>query len=103
MEAPNTIDECIAIIHRDLPGWWWTVGLCNLTGHASIGPDYNGPDRARLLAAFPVDLFDAGFDADLAPGGSLQAACDALMDCHQQAIVAISALPPPKREEAPPS
>jgi len=90
LEVPSTIDACVAIIQRDLPAWWWTVGLCSLTGHASIGPDYNGHERERLFAEFPPEHFDAGFHADLAPGGSLQAACDALMDCYQQALAAIS-------------
>ena len=53
--------EAVATITRELPGWWWTAGRCDLTCHASIGPDRVGPD-AHLLAD---RQFDSGFDADL--------------------------------------
>ncbi len=41
--APYTssIDACVALIEKVLPGWWVACGLCTLSGHASIGPDYN--------------------------------------------------------------
>lgn len=86
----TTIEEATGLISRVLPGWWWTCGLCNLSGHASIGPDYNGPHRERLLQEFPPDIFDhGGFDADLAPGDGIHRVCYALMACMVRALIAI--------------
>lgn len=55
-----------------LPGFWITSGLCDLTGHASLGPDYNGPDRERLMREWPDDDRQCrnGWDEDLAPAAS---------------------------------
>lgn len=95
-ELPDTcrfycsdIIDALTFVGGWLPNWWWTAGRCDLTGHASIGPDYNSKKdgvRELLLAKFPIDQFHKGFDADLAPGGSdFRVAC-ALMHCALQAL-----------------
>jgi hypothetical protein len=84
----ESIDAAVSVLNRVLPGWWHTAGLCSLTGHASIGPDYNGPDGERLRREFPPERFDAGFDADLAPGDGTARLCQALMNCLVQALKA---------------
>lgn len=64
MPATNarSLDEALAKLNRDLPGWWWTVGDCSISSDASMGPDRNGPD-AHLLTQ---KIFDEGFHAELA-------------------------------------
>ena len=84
----SSLDATIALVERVLPGWWWIAGICGLTGHASIGPDYNGPHRERLLREFPIEKFDAGFDVDLAPGDGIHRACYALLTAMFRALVA---------------
>ncbi len=84
----SSLDATIALVERVLPGWWWIAGLCGLTGHASIGPDYNGPHRERLLREFPIEKFDAGFDVDLAPGDGIHRACYALLTAMFRALIA---------------
>jgi hypothetical protein len=87
-EWTASLDATIALVERVLPGWWWIAGLCGLTGRASIGPDYNGPHRERLLREFPIEKFDAGFDVDLAPGDGIHRACYALLTAMFRALVA---------------
>ncbi|MBB5758376.1 hypothetical protein HNR00_003096 [Methylorubrum rhodinum] len=40
---------------RVLPGFYLISGTCGTTGHASVGPDYDGPEGARLLREWPPD------------------------------------------------
>lgn len=84
----SSLDACVALIEKVLPDWWHTAGLCSLTGHASIGPDYNGPAGERLRREFPVELFDGKFDADLAPGDGKHRTCYALLHCILSALIA---------------
>jgi hypothetical protein len=51
----------IAVIEREMPGWWWSGGVCSVSAHASCGPDASGGD-AWLLSD---KRFDGGFHADL--------------------------------------
>ena len=70
----------------ELPsGWWWSGGVCGLTCHASIGPDFQGASPEMLAA------FDDGFHADNAQPTTLAAA---IMDCIAQAKESIRTLPP---------
>lgn len=61
-EPYDELNNAIQRIEHWLPGWWWSVGSCSVSSHASIGPDRDGPD-AHLLE---IDQFDEGFHADLA-------------------------------------
>lgn len=89
--TPETLDECAALIAKEFPGWWWTFGLCYLSGDCSIGPDYNDPKhRDRLISSFPMEKFDAGFHCDLQPGGGIEAIRLAVMECVIQARAAIA-------------
>ncbi|MEN6545673.1 MAG: hypothetical protein ABFE07_06485 [Armatimonadia bacterium] len=84
----SSIDACVALIEKVLPGWWWSTGRCALTGDASIGPDYNGPDRERLFREFPVERFDGGIHADLPPGDGPHRCCYALLHVLLSALIA---------------
>lgn len=86
------LEDAVALVSKMLPSWWWTCGLCALTGHASIGPDYNGPDRERLIKEWPPEVYDHGqFNADLPPGDGIHRVCYALLDCMLQALIAKAA------------
>lgn len=85
----TSIAAARSLTHRVFPDWWVTSGLCNLSGHASIGPDYNGPARERLLREFPVERFDGKFDCDLHPGGEIGSECRAILSCILQAQIAV--------------
>ncbi|WEK50369.1 MAG: hypothetical protein P0Y66_22450 [Candidatus Kaistia colombiensis] len=88
----SKIDEATSLLNHVLPGWWWTCGLCALTGHASIGPDYNWPERERLVQEWPPEIYDHGqFNADLPPGDGTHRVCYALLDCMLQALIAKAA------------
>ena len=50
----------VSIIEREMPGWWWSGGVCSVSAHASCGPDAAGPDADLLM----IKLFDEGFHAD---------------------------------------
>lgn len=85
----SSVDAALALVSRVLPGWWVTSGLCSLSGHASIGPDYNGPAGERLKAKFPPERFDhGGFDADLSPGDGPHRQCYAILAALLTALLA---------------
>lgn len=81
-------EEALSLVRYMLPGWWWTTGLCALTGHASIGPDAGAPNAAELQPLLDSDIFANGFDADLAPGDGMHRVCRALIHCLVQAVAA---------------
>lgn len=65
-----------------LPDWWFSLGSCSTSRHASCGPDREGRDAHLLRLETP--LFDHGFHADLNEGGL----GDALRDVMRQALEA---------------
>ena len=72
-----------------LPGFWVTSGLCYLSGHASLGPDYNGPDGERLREEWPIGRGDSGWHEDLHPGEGVADVghqCAAILRCMVKAL-----------------
>lgn len=59
-------------------GFYWTCGLCELSGHVTIGPDYNGSQRERLMREWPEDQYHEGFSEDLMPGDGIHRVCLAI-------------------------
>lgn len=90
----SSIDATVALIHEQLPGWWWKTGLCYLSGDATLGPDYNDPLHSeRLFRQFPQretreDSFPEDFDVDLRPGRTVERAAIALCIAFCQAMAA---------------
>lgn len=78
----GNIYYCQKAISNLLPGFWYSSGLCALSGHASIGPDYNG----HPLAEWPEDPCDAGWHEDLGGDGDHRQ-CLALLSCLVQALI----------------
>lgn len=88
----SSLDAAVWLVSQALPGWWISGGLCALTGHASAGPDYNGPRRMALMEEWPPDIHDHGnYNADLAPGDGWHRVCYAMLDCMLQALIAKAA------------
>lgn len=82
------VECCAAWLNALLPGFWYGIGLCYLSGDASLGPDYNDPaHRERLLREWPEEHFHDGLHADLRPGDGLARCCRALIHCALQAII----------------
>jgi hypothetical protein len=77
---PSRWHECLAGFAdavSELPGgWWFSVGVCSVSCHASIGPDVAYCDKATLIA------FDEGFHADIPQPSTV---AGALRDCIEQA------------------
>lgn len=56
----TSLVAAIALVERVRPGWYHTSGECYLTGHATIGADYNDPAHSeRLHREFPIGDFNA--------------------------------------------
>ncbi len=84
----GSLDAARAFVAAALPGFWVSSGLCGLTGHASLGPDYNGPSGERLRREWPLDGEGAveTWDEDLAPGDGLHRECRAILACAVRAL-----------------
>lgn len=84
--STNQNDLLDAVMHftTEFPGWWYSMGECSISCHASCGPDVNGQDAEHLKLESRV--FDEGFHADLAQPSTL---ADALRDVAEQARKAL--------------
>lgn len=81
------LEAAIAAFKDALPGWWFTVGECQVSADASCGPTRESPD----IALVEKDRrFDDGFHADLLQPATM---ADALRDVQRQALAAINAAP----------
>jgi hypothetical protein len=58
-----TLDEAVALFTKELPGWWWSVGSCDISTYASCGPNRSGADGG--LVDIESSIFDSGFHSDL--------------------------------------
>ena len=84
----SDLHQARAFARKATPHFWVTSGLCELTGHATIGPDYNGAHRAELEAEWGNNrITDGGFSDDLAPGDGPHRECLAIVSCVLQALV----------------
>ena len=80
---PDGLEDAIAAFKADLPGWWFTVGECQVSADASCGPTRES-DAINLI---PIDRrFDDGFHADLPQPATM---ADALLNVKHQALHAI--------------
>lgn len=83
--SPQGLEMAIIAFKLALPGWWFTVGECQVSADASCGPTRDSPH----IALIPVDRrFDDGFHADLPQPASMAAA---LLDVQTQALDALAA------------
>lgn len=84
-QSPATgLEAAIAEFKAALPGWWFSVGECQVSADASCGPTRESPH----IALIPADQrFDDGFHADLSQPATMT---DALRDAMRQALQAIA-------------
>ena len=71
------LEAAIAVFKTALPGWWFSVGECQVSADASCGPTRESPD----IDLIPQDeRFDSGFHADLPQPSTMTAALFTVMN-----------------------
>ncbi len=86
---PDELEDAIFEFKRALPGWWFTVGECQVSADASCGPTR----ESDHIALIPRDSrFDEGFHADLPQPATMANALDTVL---REALAAIAAATPP--------
>jgi hypothetical protein len=80
-----TLNEAVAIFERELPEWWWTVGQCKVSAHASAAPDYRVSDDQIASDK----RFDRGFHEDLKHTSQTFTPADALLAVLKAAKAAL--------------
>lgn len=78
------LEMAIAAFKVALPGWWFSMGECEVTCHASCAPTVQSPHIGLIERD---DRFDSGFHADLPQPSTLAAA---LEDVMTQALDALA-------------
>ncbi|EJL23960.1 hypothetical protein PMI02_03880 [Novosphingobium sp. AP12] len=83
--SPATdLEAAIARFKADLPGWWFSVGECQISCDASCAPT---DESEHIALAVRGNQFDSGFDCDLAQPSTLALALD---EVRKQALAAIA-------------
>lgn len=77
------LEGAIAQFKAELPGWWYSVGECQVSCDASCGPTRESPDIALVEAG---NCFDCGFHVELPQPSSLS---EALRNVMEQAVAAL--------------
>lgn len=80
---PTGLESAIIRFKRDLPGWWFTVGECQVSADASCAPTRESPHIALIEFS---RRFDDGFDADLPQPATMADALDMVRVEALQAI-----------------
>jgi len=80
---PTGLEAEIATFKAALPGWWFSLGECQVSADASCGPTSES-EHIQLIGT--ADQFDSGFHADLPQPATL---AQALRDVREQALSAI--------------
>lgn len=75
--SPATgLEEAIARFKADLPGWWFSVGECQVSCDASCAPTSETMDIGIVGIPGSDDRFNSGFHADLQQPSTLAEALD---------------------------
>lgn len=86
------LEAAISEFKAALPGWWYSLGECQVSCDASCAPTDESEHIALIGKA--GDPFDTGFHADLRQPSSL---AGALRDVMGQALLAIAAASNPSQ------
>lgn len=67
------LSGAIAYFHEQLPGWWFSVGICHVSADATVCPDRMGCDGWLLRdgGRETIKFWDEGFDVDLPPPATI--------------------------------
>ena len=80
---PDGLEAAIVAFKAALPGWWFSVGECQVSADASCGPTR----ESEHINLIPKDQrFDDGFHADLLQPATM---ADALRNVQERALGAI--------------
>ena len=82
--ALGDIGGAVARLNRELPGWWWRVGSCQVSADATIAPTVESEDVNLVNCA---EALDVGFDCDLRHPATI---ADALNGAIDKALAAKS-------------
>lgn len=80
------LERAIVQFKAALPGWWFTVGECQVSADASCGPTRES-DHIKYIAR--DRRFDDGFHADLPMPATMADALHSVMADAHQAITEI--------------
>lgn len=83
------LEAAIAEFKAALPGWWYSLGECQVSCDASCAPTVESPHINLIRES--GDRFDAGFHVDLRQPSTLAQALRAVM---QEVLEAIPPTPP---------
>lgn len=82
LPCEHRLEETIRRFREALPGWWFSLGECDVSCDASCAPTRQSPD----LALIPLDdRFNSGFHADVPQPSTL---ADALSIVMMEAVTA---------------
>ena len=82
-DEPTGLEEAVIRFKRELPGWWYSVGECQVSADASCGPTR----QSEHICLIPQDRrFDDGFHADLPMPASMADALDTVRCEAKEAI-----------------
>lgn len=87
----NDLEAAIAEFKAAMPGWWYSVGECQVSCDASCAPTSESP-HVHLIRDTD-DPFNGGFHADLRQPSSL---AEALRDVMGQALAEIASRTAPE-------
>lgn len=83
----TSLDAARAYVARVLPGFYLVSGSCGATGHASVGPDYDGPDGESLARAWPRDgVAESGWHEELPHADGPHRECRAILAAAVRAL-----------------
>ncbi|MEH3143982.1 MAG: hypothetical protein PGN34_01170 [Methylobacterium frigidaeris] len=83
----TSLDAARAYVRRVLPGFYLVSGSCARFGHASVGPDYDGPDGKRILREWPRDgVSEVGWHKELPHADGPHREPRAILTCAVRAL-----------------
>jgi hypothetical protein len=83
----TSLDAAREYVRRVLPGFYLVSGSCARFGHASVGPDYDGPDGERLLREWPRDgISEVGWHEELPHRDGPYRECRAILAAAVRAL-----------------
>ena len=83
----STLPAAIERLRRELPGWLFTIGECQVSCDATVFPMGDGEDADLIGHRDAEPRFDSGFDCDLRQPSTL---ADALNGAINDALAARS-------------
>lgn len=79
------IEDVIARFKKDFPGWWYSLGECQISCDASCAPTKLSPDIELIEYD---DRFNSGFHVDLLQESTLSEALEVVMEEAAEARLA---------------